>query len=173
MGKKYSRLIGGARSSVFSGWMRSTSWSHNGFLRSPEIANKRNFWVAWGAEPEFTGLLIHCWFNLTAHGIKKKQNTHIPPKHYLLHWNSMIPLIFNCKMPMFRSHRQTHRRRTLINVTKYFTLKCLTRHFLVFRNLFFIFICMNDTMVKSTVVSALNNAQLTRFLNLMITKTVG
>lgn len=76
-------------------------------------------------------------------------------------------------MPMFRSHRQTHRRRTLINVTKYFTLKCLTRHFLVFRNLFFIFICMNDTMVKSTVVSALNNAQLTRFLNLMITKTVG
>lgn len=36
---------------------------------------------------------------------------------------------------------------------------------------FLFFMCMNDTMVKSTVVSALNNAQLTGVLNLMITKT--
>lgn len=47
-------------------------------------------------------------------------------------------------------------------------------HVLVFGYLFFFFfflMCMNDTMVKSTVVSALNNAQLTGVLNLMITKT--
>lgn len=118
MGKKCSYLIGGARGSVFSGRGRSTLWSRKGLHRSPEIANKRmNFWVARGAVEEFTEQFTS-WFPQTwfvswiqEEGHLEKIYIHISPQHYLLHWNLMIPLIFNSKTLMFRSPRQTYRQK--------------------------------------------------------------
>lgn len=125
LGMRGSYLIGGPRGSVFSGQRRSTLWSHKDLHRNPEIANKkRDFWVAWGVKQEFAEQFARStqqiWLVPWTHKEGQwKKYIHISPKHYVLHWNSMIPLIFNCRMSMFRAPRQTQRQKTLIKESKY------------------------------------------------------
>lgn len=76
--------------------------------------------------------------------------TRTAPKHYVLQWNSMKPLIFNCKMSMFRSPRQTQRQKTLTKLTVASDLWGKT--FSLFWSLttcfcFFLFICTLLTLL--------------------------
>lgn len=97
VGAEGSYLIGGA-----------TAWSYEGLLSN--LPRKGECWKK--------GICGAIHFDLFDESVQEDIiYTHRAPKHYVLHWNSMKPLIFNCKMPMFRSPRQTQRQKRLTKLT--------------------------------------------------------
>lgn len=175
MGQKRCCLIGwgGPTGSALSGRRRSTLWSHKGLHWSLEIANKKDGLCVCVCEQEFTErfhqFLPHGFDSLffvfvmnpswrTFFGKRKYIYTHVTPKHYLLHWSSMIPINIQLQKRQCSGHRDgTHGQKKKNTYQSYRVRKCF-KTFSLFGLLktcsffylpfSFIWMLVVDTMVK-------------------------
>lgn len=142
MGQKRCCLIGwgGPTGSALSGRRRSTLWSHKGLHWSLEIANKKDGLCVCVCEQELTErfhqFLPHGFDSLffvfvmnpswrTFFGKRKYIYTHVTPKHYLLHWSSMIPINIQLQKRQCSGHRDgTHGQKKKNTYQSYRVRKC-------------------------------------------------
>lgn len=168
-----SDWLRGPTGSALSGRRRSTLWSHKGLHWSLEIANKKDGLCVCVCEQEFTErfhqFLPHGFDSLffvfvmnpswrTFFGKRKYIYTHVTPKHYLLHWSSMIPINIQLQKRQCSGHRDgTHGQKKKNTYQSYRVRKCF-KTFSLFGLLktcsffylpfSFIWMLVVDTMVK-------------------------